>query len=180
MTQSPFPLAYLITFTCYGSRLHGDDDGSVNKAHNVAGSPFLVPRRGWVITDQRQMKQSPYRLDRTQRQIVLRAIQQHCAHRDWRLLAAHVRSTHVHIVVAAERILTEFKAYTSRALSRSGLEERSRKRWTHHGSTRYLWQPKHVAAAVEYVVYGQGEAMALWRGNVGDSHPSLAVGGSGY
>ncbi len=97
---------------------------------------------------------------------MLRALQQHCAHRNWRLFAAHVRSSHVHIVVAAEqapeRILLELKAYASRALSGPDSQDGSRKRWTRHGSTRYLWQPKHVAAAVEYVVHGQGEPMAAW------------------
>jgi REP element-mobilizing transposase RayT len=162
------PIAYLITFTCYGTRLHGDEEGSVDRGHNIPGSPFLPPRRGWAITDQRRMRQQPYKLDRARRQIVLRALQQHCAHRGWTLLAAHVRSTHVHIVVAAEqapeRILTEVKAYASRALNRCGWERTSPKRWTHHGSTRYLWQPPHVAAAVEYVLYAQGEPMAMWRG----------------
>ena len=164
--MAPFPLAYLITFTCYGMRLHGDEEGSVNRRHSIPGTPLLPPRRGWVVTDQRQRKQATYALDRTRRAIVLRTLRQHCAHRGWRLLAAHVRSTHVHMVVAAEqapeRILTEAKAYASRALNRHDLGNGARKRWARHGSTRYLWQPKHVAAAVEYVVYGQGEPMAVW------------------
>lgn len=164
--ELPHPLAYLITFTCYGARLRGDEDGSVDRNHSIPETPFLPPRRGWVFTDQRQMKQAPYKLDRERREIVLWALQQHCVHRNWRLLAAHVRSTHVHIVVAAEqapeRILTEVKAYASRALGRFGFENRSRKRWAYHGSTRYLWKPKHVAAAIEYVVHAQGEPMAVW------------------
>ena len=162
----PIPLAYLITFTCYGTRLHGHEDGSVDQQHRIPGSPFLPPRRGWVIAEERKMKQTAYRLDRDRREIVLRAVQRHCAHRHWRLLAAHVRSTHVHLVVGAEqapeRILTEFKAYASRALNREGFEDSSRNRWAHHGSTRYLWQPQHVRAAIEYVVQEQGEPMAVW------------------
>ena len=164
-THMPIPLAYLITFTCYGTRLHGNEDGSVDQWHRIPGSPFLPPRRGWVIAEERKMKQPAYRLDRSRREIVLRAVQQHCAHRSWRLLAAHVRSTHVHLVVSAEqppeKILTEVKAYASRALSQGGCEDRSRKRWAHHGSTRYLWQPQHVSAAIEYVVHEQGEPMAV-------------------
>jgi REP element-mobilizing transposase RayT len=112
------------------------------------------------------MKQPPYRLDQERREIVLRTIQQHCTQRHWQLRAVHVRSTHVHLVVGAdeapERILTEVKAYASRALSQAGIEERTRKRWAHHGSTRYLWQPQHVNAAIEYVVHEQGKPMAIW------------------
>ena len=170
-----FPLAYLITFTCYGKRLHGDEAGSVDRRHNTPGAPLLPPRRGWVITDQRHMNQETYTLDRVRREIVLRSILRHCTHRSWRLLAAHVRSNHVHMVVAAEQapegILTEVKAYATRALRGHGFGDESRKRWARHGSTRYLWEPKHVAAAVEYVVHEQGEPMAVWYEEPGVSPP---------
>ena len=47
------------------------------------------------------------------RAVVLATIQGHCAYRGWNLLAAHVRSNHVHAVVAAEtrpeRIMNEFQ-----------------------------------------------------------------------
>ena len=48
------------------------------------------------------MDQAAYSLDETRRNTVLAAIQEVCAHRGWRLLAAHVRTTHVHTVVEAE------------------------------------------------------------------------------
>jgi hypothetical protein len=43
------PLAYFITFTCYGTWLHGDERGSVDDEHNTPGTPVLDPdpeRRG--------------------------------------------------------------------------------------------------------------------------------------
>ena len=160
------PLAYLITLTCYGTRLHGDDAGSVDEDHNQFGAPFLPANPRRVLAQQKQMKQAPYRLDRRRRTTVLEALQQHCAHRGWTLLAAHVRPSHVHLVVGAEetpeRILNEVKAYASRALNRRGLDNGSRKRWTPHGSTRYLWKPEQIGAAIHYVVREQGETMAVW------------------
>ena len=41
------PLAYLITFACYGARLHGDPDGSVDRSRNIWQAPMLEanPRR---------------------------------------------------------------------------------------------------------------------------------------
>ena len=33
------PLAYLITFRTYGTWLHGDARGSVDREHNVFGTP---------------------------------------------------------------------------------------------------------------------------------------------
>jgi hypothetical protein len=38
-----------------------------------------------------------------------------------------------------------------------------KKRWTRHGSTRYLRGDKQVAAALKYVVEGQGETMAVFQ-----------------
>ena len=49
-----------------------------------------------------------------------------------------------------------FKAYASRKLGAG------RKRWTRHGSTRYLWTDEDVKGAIRYVVEGQGELMAMY------------------
>jgi REP element-mobilizing transposase RayT len=96
----------------------------------------------------------------------LEAIQEVCLHRGWGLLAAHVRSNHVHLVVdtetSAERVMGDCKAYASRRLNRMRLDEPNRKRWARHGSTRWLWEPAHVSAAVRYVVAEQGDAMAVF------------------
>ena len=112
------------------------------------------------------MDQSPYHLDQTRRDAVLEAIQEVCAHRGWSLLAAHVRSNHVPTVVAAEvppaRVMSDFKAYASRHLNRMKLDEPNRKRWARHGSTRWLWKPRHVSAAMQYVVGEQGDAMSAF------------------
>lgn len=112
------------------------------------------------------MDQAPYSLDGIRRDAVLEAIQEVCAHRSWNLLAAHVRSEHVHTVVEAEvapeRVMSDLKVYASRGLNRLKLDEPNRKRWARHGSTRWLWKPQHVAAAIQYVVAEQGDAMSVF------------------
>src|ERR1035438_8833216 len=76
------------------------------------------------------MDQAPYHLDQIRRDAVLEAIQEVCVHRGWSLLAAHVRSNHVHTVVEAEtppeRVMADFKAYASRRLNRMRLDEPKR------------------------------------------------------
>ena len=112
------------------------------------------------------MDQAPYNLDQIRRDAVLEAIQEVCAHRGWSLLAAHVRSNHVHTVVETEdppeRVMRDFKAYASRRLNRMRLDEPNRKRWKRHGSTPWLWNPQHVSAAIQYVVAEQGDAMSVF------------------
>jgi REP element-mobilizing transposase RayT len=97
-----------------------------------------------------------------ERQIVLQSIRNVCQHSGWALLAAHVRATHVHVVVDAEttpeRIMNALKSYATRALSRK------QRTWARHGSTRHLWTPSQISNAVRYVLSKQGEAMAVYSG----------------
>ena len=112
------------------------------------------------------MDQPPFHMDSVRRETVLEAIQAVCGHRAWSLLAAHVRSNHVHAVVEAEappeRIMGDFKAYASRRLNEMKLDKANRKRWARHGSTRWLWKAENVLAAIQYVVAEQGEAMSVF------------------
>jgi len=159
-------VTYLITFGCYGCHLHGDESGSVDREHNAPGTPVLEMDAARLVAERERMRQAPYSLDRVRRNAVLGALQEVCAHRGWGLLAAHVRTSHVHAVVEAEvppeRIMSDFKVYASRCLNRLRLDEPSRKRWTRHGSTRWLWKPQHISAAVQYVVAEQGDPMSVF------------------
>ena len=159
-------MIYPITFVCYGRHLHGCESGSVDHEHNVPGTPILEVDSARAAAERERMDQAPYHLDQIRRDAVLEAIQEVCARRGWSLLAAHVRSNHVHTVVEAEvppeRVMHDFKTYASRRLNRMRLEEPNRKRWARHGSTRWLWKPQHVSAAIQYVVGEQGDAMSVF------------------
>jgi REP element-mobilizing transposase RayT len=112
------------------------------------------------------MLQDSYVLDEESRIVVLAALRGQFAHRGWRLLAAHVRSNHVHTIVEAEirpeRIMNEFKSYASRELTRLGKDGAKRRRWARHGSTRWLWKDQDVWKAIHYVVEEQGKPMVLF------------------
>jgi len=163
------PVPCHITFPCYGTHLPGEEGGMVDRYHNVPGGRYVPsdPRRLEAVKG--QMDQPPYQLDATRREVVLKAIQGVCAHRGWMLLAAHVRMTHVHVVVEAatppEKVMNDFKSYASRALNEAGLDGPDRKRWARHGSTRYLRNAEEIRAAVQYVVSEQGERMAVFSGD---------------
>ncbi len=175
-TSNAFPLAYLITFTCYGTFLHGDERTSVDRHHCGFDTLPLPPDTSRVEAVRRQLKQEPYRLDQQRRQIVLEALRDACCDRRWLVFAAHVRSNHVHAVVQAEikpaTVLGTLKGRASLRLTRAGLDQSCRKRWTRHGSTKYLWLDEDVALAIEYVVERQGEKMAVYDWRVERSHQS--------
>jgi len=106
-------------------------------------------------------------MDDGQRAIVLGAIEGVCRYKHWHLLAAQVRSNHVHIVVdadvAPELAMNAFKAYASRTLNLAQPQQKGRIRWARHGSTLHLWSQKKVDAAMRYVLEKQGEPMACYR-----------------
>jgi REP element-mobilizing transposase RayT len=159
-------VTYLITFACYGCHLHGDELGSVDRKHKLYGSRLAGGDSQRILAERQRMDQPPYDLDRNRRSAVLTAILERCADHGWNLLAAHVRTNHVHIVVDAdvppERIMNDLKSYASRCLNRLGFDTPARKRWTRHGSTRWLWTPQSLSAAIRCVVDEQGDPMALF------------------
>src|SRR5712691_1448327 len=160
-------MRYFITFACYGAHLHGDESGSVDRHHNVPESRLAEPNPERVAVKRLQMDQAPYFLDRRRRATVLDALREVCLHRGWSLWAAHVRTNHVHAVVEAEarpeKIMHAFKPHASRNSNRLGIDELDRKRWTRHGSTRWLWKDEDVQKAIHYVVSRQGEPMEVHR-----------------
>jgi REP element-mobilizing transposase RayT len=156
---------YFITFACYGTYLPGAPC-SVDRQHHLYEGPYPNESHSREAGATSLMQHPPYALDETRRKMVLEAIQEVCRWRGWNLLAVHVRSSHVHVVIdadrSAEQVMNALKSYASRALNRSLLDSPGRRRWARHGSTRYLWDADRVSAAVGYVVSGQGETMAAY------------------
>src|SRR5689334_1525085 len=104
--------------------MHGDESGSVDREHNAFGARLVEADPGRLVLERGRMVEGPFELDAEGREIVLLAIREHCRFRGWELIAAHVRSNHVHVVVGCEdevkpeRVMNELKAYASRALNR--------------------------------------------------------------
>jgi REP element-mobilizing transposase RayT len=157
------PLAYFITFTTYGAWLHGKESGSVDRDHNAFDTPWLPPDPVQEAEKRGAMSEPAYLLDQPRRRIVLAAIQEVCRHRGWYLYVCHVRTTHIHAIVAGDvttkKMLNDFKAYASRRLTEAGFDTRERRRWTRHGSTKYIWDDAYLQNAANYALNEQGERM---------------------
>jgi hypothetical protein len=158
-----FVVTYLLTFNCYGTHLPGDVRGSVDRLRGADRGGYLTPSTALVDSSRRLMQGAPYKMDWDEAYIVLTALHEVCAFRHWNLLAAHVRTTHVHVVVGqisdANRTIADFKAYASRALNSRTAYAR---RWAREGSTRPLRTGEAIRAAIRYVVESQGRPMAVY------------------
>src|SRR5438552_18576243 len=126
------PLAYFITFTCYGTWLHGDDRGSVDDEHNTHNTPVLAPDEQRTAREKAILQEAPYQLDMARRRLVLEAIRTLAARKHWLLHAVHVRSNHVHVIVKAdgpiERVMNDLKTAASRRLNKAFPDEEGRTR----------------------------------------------------
>ncbi len=114
------PLAYFISFRTYGTWLHGDERGSIDRFHNRYRSPYIPPDKSWRTYNEQQLKTKPLILKARERSSIKEAIRETCEIRKWSLLAHNVRTNHVHSVVSANRkpglVLNAFKANATRRL----------------------------------------------------------------
>ena len=158
------PLAYLITFRSYGTWLHGDERGSIDRFHNRYKSPYIERNENWHRHNVQILEDEPVVLDESRRRAVDHAIRETCTVRKWHLHALNVRTNHVHAVVAIgliapERALSAFKANATRQMRQDGCWRRTSSPWAEGGSKRYLWNEQSVAKAIEYVLYAQGDEL---------------------
>ena len=155
------PLAYLITFRCYGTWLHGDERGSIDRHHNCYGAPLIPADKKWRLHNARVLNGAPVRLNKRQRALVSAAIKTTCEIRKWSFYALNVRTNHCHVVVFGKvrpgKILNALKANATRALREVNLWPRSDSPWSDGGSKRYLWTERQLRAAIDYVELNQGD-----------------------
>jgi REP element-mobilizing transposase RayT len=155
------PLAYFISFRSYGTWLHGDKRGSIDRFHNRYGGPYLPANKVWQLHNIKQLKTVPFILGAKERVAVNKAIRETCGIRRWHLRALNVRTNHVHSVVTANRkpelVLNAFKANASRQLRTDLLWPYQFSPWADKGSKVRLWNDRSVANAIDYVLNGQGD-----------------------
>jgi hypothetical protein len=53
------PLAYFISFRTYGTWLHGDKRGSIDRFHNAYLSPYIKRNEKWREYTQQRLKAKP-------------------------------------------------------------------------------------------------------------------------
>ena len=156
------PLAYFITFTTYGTWLHGNERGSVIRKE---GSTVLLPTQECLTHHEiHKLNSAPTLLSTSQRKIILDVIIKHCEIRNWKLFATHVRTNHVHIVVKSNKSIDqtaeEFKSWGTRILRKDGLT--NHKVWTNGSSKKYIFKKAKLLEKIHYVVYEQGKPMQYY------------------
>jgi hypothetical protein len=147
-------IAWFITWTTYGTWLHGDARGSFR------GRTYLVPNPELEEANRSEMKGDVVYLTDRQRAIVDATLVNECQAQGWQLHARNVRTNHVHLVVSAERagtfVRSRLKALAAKALSDdAGLPmagDNGRKRWwTEKGNIVPVEHEKSLEETTVYV-----------------------------
>ncbi len=141
-------MTYLLTWSCYGLRVG------------------YHPSRSVMAWRQTHLRCPPFRLSSMQRMAVLGTIRKYVDRKGLRLIAAHVRETHVHVIVESSgdpaRLCSNLKAEATRHLRRCGLLPVGQLAWADNVNIRRLRTEQAVQTAFRYVVAKQGPPMALW------------------
>jgi hypothetical protein len=159
-------MVLLVTFSCYGSHLPGDSQGSsITCAMSSVGSCGLMPP-DWSRNGEHACDGQRTTIEPAIRGCGARRRVQVCEFRGWFLYALHVRTNHLHGIVEADeprRALNDWKAYATRALRAAASAGADQRVWAHAGSTRRIAAPAGLEHAIRYVLQRQGEPMETFR-----------------
>jgi REP element-mobilizing transposase RayT len=158
------PLAVFFTFRCYGTWLHGDERGSVDRNHNIYGTPRISPNKNWRKFNEQKINHAPVKLTAKSRGSVEKSIRETCTKRKIDLLAVNIRTNHIHSVIDigsknSKQILIALKANATRQLREDNLWKYEHSPWADKGSCRKLWNERSIAEATDYVINGQGDKL---------------------
>jgi REP element-mobilizing transposase RayT len=155
------PLAYFLTWTCYGTWLHGDPRGSVDRHRNRYDTPVYDRNSAWSDWSRNKLARPPVTLSSEARTIVEETIEAHCEYRGWSLIVKAVRTNHVHVIATVsdrppDRAREELMGWCTRRLRERGIFAQKQPVWTEGGSGRQLWTQDALQNAIRYVQDGQG------------------------
>ncbi|MEX0782670.1 MAG: hypothetical protein WED87_01535 [Dehalococcoidia bacterium] len=154
------PLAYLITWTCYGARLHGDARGAVDGQHNQPGAAFVPPNALREQFERGRMAHEPFLLTKPRRAVVRHAIEETAGINAWRVLCSNVRTNHVHVVLETlaepAKVRNSLKSWCTRRMREASVAARDARVWAEGGSARFLWTREAIERASRYVMFEQG------------------------
>jgi REP element-mobilizing transposase RayT len=160
--DTDIPLAIFFTFRCYGTWLHGDERGSVDRHNNVYRTRRIPRNSNWEKFNKGQLLHPPVSLNAAMRKSVEIAIRNLCEKRGWELLAINICTNHGHVVINifggyVDQALIAIKARSTHQMRQDQLWIHGHSPWADKGSKRRLWNENSIWEAVNYVLNEQGD-----------------------
>lgn len=149
------PLAYHITWGTYGTRLHGDPRGTVERGDNEYGTPVLG-RDAELWEEMRDnLKFPPRKLTREQMLFVEQMVPDICVRGGWEHRESAAGPDHVHVVLSSlhepAAIRRMIKRWLGEELSAVWPLPPDATWWSEGGSIRWIGDPAYLKSATDYV-----------------------------
>lgn len=150
------PIAYHITFGTYGTRLHGDPKGTVDRSMNIYGDPIIGsdPKR-W-IRETGLLKFSPVVLNLSQRRYVDSIIPSICQKGGWVYHIAAAGGDHIHVLLTADADGTAVRKWFKRWLGEKLMEKwplsTGQSYWSEGGSVKWVWKEDYFNTVQGYLL----------------------------
>jgi len=140
-------LAYMVTWTTYGTWLQGDKRGYVKDGR------ILKPDEDLEKANLRNLQKSPVRLTTIQKEIVNQAITDEAKQLGQNILAIAVCQNHIHLVIAyngtpIESSVKHYKNAALLALRKHGHQGRV---WSSGFDKRFCFDEKSLQKRIDYV-----------------------------
>ena len=144
-----------ITFGTYGTRLHGGELPTVDRDHNVPGTPVLGPDPSRESFESELLKYERIYLSDEQRRFVEGTVPTICERGGWTHIVSAAQPDHVHVLLGAdpERHGKQIRRWLKRWLGEALSErwERAGPWWTEGGSTKATGDDEYFANVVKYI-----------------------------
>jgi len=149
------PLAYHITFGTYGTRLHGDARGTVDRSMNRPGDPIIGADPAWWEMERKKLRFEPVIFTPEQMcyaELMMPAV---CARGGWDFRTGAGGPDHAHVVLRADAegdaVRKWFKRWLGEALSEKWPRPEGATWWAEGGSVKWVWTDGYYHAVYGYV-----------------------------
>ena len=153
--RTNFPLAYHITFGTYGTRLHGDSRGTVDRALNQFGDPIIGAEADWQSDETAKLRFPRRFLTVEQRAAVEQVIPSICRRGGWDYIVSAAKPDHVHNLIRASvegaDVRKWLKRWISETLSAQWPLMQGQVWWAECGSVKWVWTPDYYQRVQNYV-----------------------------
>ena len=149
-----FPQAYHITFGTYGTRLHGDERGTVHRSMNEPGDPIIGKCDQWERMEARLLSHSAVELTTEQRLLIERVVPSICTRGGWTFVTCAAREDHVHTVLRAsadgKAVRRWLKRWLGQELSGCWTIAPGATWWAECGSVKWVWTDDYLQNVFDY------------------------------
>jgi len=150
-----FPIAYHITFGTYGTRLHGDDRGTIDRKMNKPGEPIVGSNPDWWESERDRLNFPPVQLNAEQMRFAESTLPSICARGGWTLHTCAAAPDHLHVVLSTRSdgaaVRKWMKRWLGEAMSEHWPLPGQSAWWAEGGSVRWVWTQEYFDDVKAYV-----------------------------